>query len=32
VAEVGAWVYAQALKTGNGRSIPTEWLLQDIRD
>jgi alanine dehydrogenase len=31
-SSVGGWVYAQALKTGKGRAIPTEWFLQDIRD
>lgn len=29
---VGGWVYAEALRTGKGRLIPTEWFLQDIRD
>ena len=29
---VGGWVYAQALAAGKGRSIPTDWFLQDIRD
>lgn len=31
-SSVGGWVYAQALMAGRGRSIPTEWFLQDIRD
>jgi alanine dehydrogenase len=31
-SSVGGWVYAQALKAGKGRAIPTEWFLQDIRD
>jgi ornithine cyclodeaminase/alanine dehydrogenase-like protein (mu-crystallin family) len=31
-SSVGAWVYEQALKAGVGRSIPTEWFLQNIRD
>jgi alanine dehydrogenase len=31
-SSVGGWVYAQALKLGKGRSIPTEWFLQHIRD
>ena len=29
---VGGWVYSQALARKLGRSIPTEWFLQDIRD
>jgi alanine dehydrogenase len=29
---VGGWVYGQAVKSGLGREIPTEWFLQDIRD
>jgi ornithine cyclodeaminase/alanine dehydrogenase-like protein (mu-crystallin family) len=29
---VGGWIYAQAVKSGLGREIPTEWFLQDIRD
>ena len=29
---VGGWVYEQAVKRKRGREIPTEWLLQDIRD
>jgi alanine dehydrogenase len=29
---VGGFVYAQAVKQGRGRVIPTEWFLQDIRD
>ena len=29
---VGGWVYEQALAQQLGREIPTEWLLQDIRD
>jgi ornithine cyclodeaminase/alanine dehydrogenase-like protein (mu-crystallin family) len=29
---VGGWVYEQARKQKCGREIPTEWLLQDIRD
>jgi hypothetical protein len=31
-SSVGGWVYAQALKAGKGRAIPTEWFLQDIRE
>ncbi len=31
-SSVGGWVYARALETGKGRTIPTEWFLQDIRD
>ena len=31
-SSVGGWVYAQAVKAGKGRVIPTEWFLQDIRD
>ena len=31
-SSVGGWVYEQALEMGMGRSIPTEWFLQDIRD
>ncbi|MGA7538479.1 MAG: hypothetical protein WBW93_06900 [Steroidobacteraceae bacterium] len=31
-SSVGGWVYAQALKARKGRTIPTEWFLQDIRD
>ncbi|MGH8301470.1 MAG: ornithine cyclodeaminase family protein [Steroidobacteraceae bacterium] len=31
-SSLGGWVYAQALETGKGRAIPTEWFLQDIRD
>jgi alanine dehydrogenase len=31
-SSVGGWVYGQALKARLGRSIPTEWFLQDIRD
>lgn len=29
---VGGWVYEQAVAHQLGRQIPTEWLLQDIRD
>src|ERR1700683_3758789 len=29
---VGGWVYQQAVKSGKGRTIPTDWFLQDIRD
>lgn len=29
---VGAWVYEEAVRSGKGRTIPTEWFLQDIRD
>jgi ornithine cyclodeaminase/alanine dehydrogenase-like protein (mu-crystallin family) len=29
---VGGWVYEEAVRSGKGRSIPTEWFLQDIRD
>ena len=31
-SSVGGWIYEQALKSGHGREIPTEWFLQDIRD
>jgi hypothetical protein len=31
-AAVGALVYAKCREQGLGRSLPTEWLLQDIRD
>ncbi len=31
-SSVGGSVYAQAVKAGKGRDIPTEWFLQDIRD
>ena len=31
-SSVGGWVYAQAVKAGKGRTIPTDWFLQDIRD
>jgi alanine dehydrogenase len=31
-SSVGGFVYAQALKMGKGREIPTDWFLQDIRD
>ncbi|MEP1217619.1 MAG: ornithine cyclodeaminase family protein [Marinobacter sp.] len=31
-SSVGGWVYAQALARGMGRELPTDWLLQDIRD
>ena len=31
-SSVGGWVYEQALEQGAGRTIPTEWFLQDIRD
>ncbi len=31
-SSVGGWVYGQALEAGKGRTIPTEWFLQDIRD
>jgi alanine dehydrogenase len=31
-SSVGGFVYAQALKTGLGREISTDWFLQDIRD
>jgi alanine dehydrogenase len=31
-SSVGGFVYAQAVKAGLGRSIPTDWFLQDIRD
>jgi alanine dehydrogenase len=31
-SSVGGWVYEQAVKAGKGRAIPTEWLLQNIRD
>jgi alanine dehydrogenase len=31
-SSVGGFVYAQAVKTGKGREIPTQWFLQDIRD
>jgi len=29
---VGGWVYEEAMRSGKGRIIPTEWFLQDIRD
>ena len=29
---VGGWVYAEAVRRGLGRHIPTDWFLQDIRD
>lgn len=29
---VGGWVYEQAVARQLGREIPTDWLLQDIRD
>jgi alanine dehydrogenase len=29
---VGGWVYSQAVERRLGRSIPTDWFLQDIRD
>jgi alanine dehydrogenase len=29
---VGGWVYSLAKEQGLGRSIPTEWFLQNIRD
>jgi alanine dehydrogenase len=29
---VGGFVYAQAVKARKGRTIPTEWFLQDVRD
>jgi alanine dehydrogenase len=31
-SSVGGFVYTQAVKAGLGRSIPTDWFLQDIRD
>ncbi len=31
-SSVGGWVYEQAVGSHKGRTIPTEWLLQDIRD
>ena len=31
-SSVGGWVYEQARASGKGRTIPTEWFLQDIRD
>lgn len=31
-SSVGGWVYAQAVRAKQGREIPTEWFLQDIRD
>ncbi len=31
-SSVGGWVYEQAVKAGKGREIPSEWLMQDIRD
>jgi alanine dehydrogenase len=31
-SSVGGWVYAEARRTNVGREIPTEWLLQDVRD
>ena len=29
---VGGWVYAEAVRRGLGRDIPTDWFLQDVRD
>lgn len=31
-SSLGGWVYEQARGRGQGRTIPTEWFLQDIRD
>jgi len=31
-SSVGGWVYEQARERGKGRTIPTDWFLQDIRD
>ena len=31
-SSVGGWVYQEAMRLGLGRTIPTEWFLQDIRD
>jgi alanine dehydrogenase len=31
-SSVGGWVYSLAREQGFGREIPTDWLLQDIRD
>ncbi len=31
-SSVGGWVYEQAVKAGKGRTIPTDWFLQNIRD
>jgi alanine dehydrogenase len=31
-SSVGGWVYAQAVRAKQGREIPTEWFLQNIRD
>jgi alanine dehydrogenase len=31
-SSVGGFVYAQARRLGQGREIPTDWFLQDIRD
>ena len=31
-AAVGGWVYHKVKALGLGRSLPTEWFLQDIRD
>jgi alanine dehydrogenase len=31
-SSVGGWVYEQAVGKAMGRSIPTEWFLQDVRD
>jgi alanine dehydrogenase len=31
-SSVGGFVYAQARRMGQGREIPTDWFLQDIRD
>jgi alanine dehydrogenase len=31
-SSVGGWVYAEAVRRGLGREIPTDWFLQEIRD
>ena len=31
-SSVGGWVYELAKKQSIGKTIPTEWFLQDIRD
>ncbi len=31
-SSVGGWIHARALESGKGRSVPTEWFLQDVRD
>jgi alanine dehydrogenase len=31
-SSVGGWVYAEARRRNVGSEIPTDWLLQDVRD